>query len=616
MKHIGRLEVTQEFYFGSKTTAEIAALTPKQPGAFVWDSDLTVLYFWDGITWAAIGGGGGGGTTNLGTIPTATTLTVTSDTGTNAVLSPVTPSAGTNQSGLIIPTDKDKLDLITITGAVDLDNIVDNTLTSGEIFVGNGSNVATGVAMSGDATLTNAGVLTITRLATPSQQGIVEMATDAEADTGTSTTLALSPANGEATYIKKTSINAKGDVIFGSANDTATVLPASGNNGAFLIEDSTTVSGWNNMRNNYEATTAPGVGDDAADGYRVGSVWVDETADAFYVCVDNTNGAAVWASTGSAAPWSFTTLSTPGTIIGDGTPDVMFAITNAAVALDLDSANYTAGARIIIRNATGGALVISNGSGNFTERATTTATISIAANDVYTFSTDGTDWLVTSKLVAASGSADGYHVDVVRGNATKNVAPTIGEHPSAIDGSSAQILLSDGSIEHWNFDTAWTLQFTESPTGGYRYTSAQSEIWATGLGVTTAIDGVTGIWTIAVPAGVIPLRVAIDFNVADTSPSPDFDAIIRMDYTGARSFNTGVTDFIVPTGGIMANGTPPTTGGGEADFYYFNNEGLSGNSIKLQIGAIGGGDGSDIDYKLISPAIAADNTLLLNFGEH
>jgi hypothetical protein len=36
-----------------------------------------------------------------------------------------------------------------------------NTLSSGNIFVGNSSNVATGVAMSGDATVSNTGVLTI-----------------------------------------------------------------------------------------------------------------------------------------------------------------------------------------------------------------------------------------------------------------------------------------------------------------------------------------------------------------------------------------------------------------------------------------------------------------------
>lgn len=38
---------------------------------------------------------------------------------------------------------------------------LNNTLNSGNIFVGNGSNIATGVAMSGDATISNSGVLTL-----------------------------------------------------------------------------------------------------------------------------------------------------------------------------------------------------------------------------------------------------------------------------------------------------------------------------------------------------------------------------------------------------------------------------------------------------------------------
>ncbi|QIG69466.1 putative phage tail fiber protein [Rhizobium phage RHph_N3_13] len=42
------------------------------------------------------------------------------------------------------------------------------------------------------------------------------------------------------------------------------------------------------------ATTAPAVTDDANDGYAVGSVWVNTTADVVYICVDATVGAAVW----------------------------------------------------------------------------------------------------------------------------------------------------------------------------------------------------------------------------------------------------------------------------------------------------------------------------------
>lgn len=47
-------------------------------------------------------------------------------------------------------------------------------------------------------------------------------------------------------------------------------------------------------KNNFAATTAPGVSDDSAAGYSIGSKWVDVTGDKFYFCVDATAGAAVW----------------------------------------------------------------------------------------------------------------------------------------------------------------------------------------------------------------------------------------------------------------------------------------------------------------------------------
>lgn len=50
----------------------------------------------------------------------------------------------------------------------------------------------------------------------------------------------------------------------------------------------------NEQKNNISATTAPGVGDDSADGYSIGSHWYDVTADEAYVCLDATAGAAVW----------------------------------------------------------------------------------------------------------------------------------------------------------------------------------------------------------------------------------------------------------------------------------------------------------------------------------
>jgi hypothetical protein len=52
-----------------------------------------------------------------------------------------------------------------------------------------------------------------------------------------------------------------------------------------------------NGKINYAGTAAPGAGDDNADGYRVGSMWIDISNDKAYRCVDDSTGAAVWIGT-------------------------------------------------------------------------------------------------------------------------------------------------------------------------------------------------------------------------------------------------------------------------------------------------------------------------------
>jgi hypothetical protein len=54
-------------------------------------------------------------------------------------------------------------------------------------------------------------------------------------------------------------------------------------------------------KNNLSASSAPTATDDTTEGYEPGSLWVDLSADAAYVCVDATEDAAVWVQCGGAS---------------------------------------------------------------------------------------------------------------------------------------------------------------------------------------------------------------------------------------------------------------------------------------------------------------------------
>lgn len=79
----------------------------------------------------------------------------------------------------------------------------------------------------------------------------------------------------------------------GSLNLTVTADDANAGQSGFLSG-----SGYTKLESlaldNRVATTAPTINDDSADGYVVGSLWLNVTLDIAYVCLDSTVGAAVW----------------------------------------------------------------------------------------------------------------------------------------------------------------------------------------------------------------------------------------------------------------------------------------------------------------------------------
>ena len=47
-------------------------------------------------------------------------------------------------------------------------------------------------------------------------------------------------------------------------------------------------------KNNFAATTSPGVNDDDTDGYSAGSMWINTAMATSYICLDASTGAADW----------------------------------------------------------------------------------------------------------------------------------------------------------------------------------------------------------------------------------------------------------------------------------------------------------------------------------
>lgn len=73
-------------------------------------------------------------------------------------------------------------------------------------------------------------------------------------------------------------------------------------------------------KNYLDATTAPTTGDDSADGYTVGSIWINTSSGTIYMCEDASAGAAAWVSLGSTgvAPEFNDRELVSATVLGSG----------------------------------------------------------------------------------------------------------------------------------------------------------------------------------------------------------------------------------------------------------------------------------------------------------
>lgn len=134
-------------------------------------SDLTAVTHVPTNINPASGGGGSGTVTSVGIDSPGGTIDVTgSPITTNGTIdvdladTAVTPGTYGDSANVGQFTVNSKGQIIDASD-VAITGFASSTLTSAHIFVGNGSNVATDVAMSGDATISNTGALTLANTA-------------------------------------------------------------------------------------------------------------------------------------------------------------------------------------------------------------------------------------------------------------------------------------------------------------------------------------------------------------------------------------------------------------------------------------------------------------------
>lgn len=165
------------------------------------------------------------------------------------------------------------------------------------------------------------------------------------------------------------------------------------------------VSGTHALKDKLDATASPTVNDDSSSGYSVGSVWTDLTNDEQYICLDATNGAAVWKQTTANGDVTGPASSTDEAVARfDGTGGK--TLQNSGVTISNSNNVSTPGLFQISGERMNGAIAAydSAGSQTFTSGAVTVnidATAFTPSSNLYTLSADQITVLVAGRYLVS-----------------------------------------------------------------------------------------------------------------------------------------------------------------------------------------------------------------------
>ncbi|MGK5091237.1 tail fiber domain-containing protein, partial [Deltaproteobacteria bacterium TL4] len=472
------------------------------------------------------------------------------------------------------------------------------SVTSGQILVGNGSNVPTAVAVSGDATLSNTGALTIAGDAITTSK--ILNGTIANADISSSAAIDHS----------KLANVTSGQILVGNGSNVPTAVAVSGdatlaNTGALTIAN--------------DAITTDKILNGTIDTVDIASGAVT-SAKILNGTIDNTD-----ISSSAAIGHSKLASITSGQILVGNSSNVP-----TAVAVSGDATLANTGALTIANNAvTTAKIADSNVTGaKLSADARHTRTIDATAKtSAYTISaSDGTVLVDTSSsgsftvtLPTASGIAgraytvklvngtdmilDGNGSETIDGSTTKILSTTYGANTVEVisDGSNwrsiAQVGMDSGSITNSHISSSAAIAHSKlaSLTSGYvlvgtsgnvaaaRTISGDATLSNTGvLTITTDAVGAAEIAADAVGASEIATSAVTTAEILDATVSPiDLKGLTGDGTSGQLLTSSGASGFTWASPSGFSYGSNLISGGGSTDDFVFGSSTLAGTANRF-----------------------------------